>query len=129
MERSGRCLVYDFDGVLVDSNAVKRGAYFEVLAPVGAPPSLVERAVDDPRHGDRYDVIRAVIRSLPDGGPADVEHLVAECAERYNAICEDFTATCREMDGASALLERLSIRYPLYVNSATPEAPLRRVVE
>jgi phosphoglycolate phosphatase-like HAD superfamily hydrolase len=131
MGNSVKCLVFDFDGVLVDSNAVKRGAYFDALRPLGAPPALVERVLDDNRHGDRYDVIRAVIRSLPGGETArdEAERLVEECAERYNAICEGFTATCPEMEGASGTLVRLSARYALYVNSATPESPLRRVVE
>jgi len=127
---SVRCLVFDFDGVLVDSNAVKREAYFEALRPVGAPPSLVEKILSDNRHGDRYVVIREVIRKLPGGAVGEVaERRVEECADRYNAICEEFTATCREMAGASDTLRRLSARYALYVNSATPEGPLRRVVE
>jgi len=125
-----RCLVFDFDGVLVDSNAVKRGAYFEALGPVGAPAPLVEQVLDDHRLGDRYVVIREVLRRLPGGGVHGdaAERLVAECAERYNDICEGFTGTCREIEGASGALGRLSSRYALYVNSATPEAPLRRVV-
>ncbi len=131
MPSSVRCLVFDFDGVLVDSNAVKREAYFEALRPVGAPPSLVEKVVNDNRDGDRYVVIREVIRRLPGGGGAGevAERRVEECADRYNAICEEFTTTCREMEGASGMLARLSARYALYVNSATPEVPLRRVVE
>jgi len=128
---SVRCLVFDFDGVLVDSNAVKREAYFEALRPVGAPPLLVEKILSDNRHGDRYVVIREVIRKLPGAGAVGeaAERRVEECADRYNAICEEFTATCREMEGASDMLGRLSARYALYVNSATPEGPLRRVVE
>jgi len=125
-----RCLVFDFDGVLVDSNAVKRSAYFDALGPIGASARLVEQVLDDHRLGDRYVVIREVLRRSASGaahGDA-VERLVAECAGRYNDICERFTATCREIDGASGALERLSARYALYVNSATPEAPLRRVV-
>ncbi len=131
MPRSVRCLVFDFDGVLVDSNAVKREAYFEALRPVGAPPSLVEKILSDNRHGDRYVVIREVIRKLPGGGAVGeaAERRVEECADRYNAICEEFTTTCREIEGASDTLGRLCARYALYVNSATPEVPLRRVVE
>src|SRR2546428_13196342 len=97
---SVRCLVFDFDGVLVDSNAVKREAYFEALRPVGAPPSLVEKILSDNRHGDRYVVIREVIRKLPGGGAVGeaAERRVEGGADRYNALCGGFTPPGREIE-------------------------------
>ena len=124
-------LVLDFDGVLVDSNAIKRQAYFEIFAAVPGASSLVEGALRANPFGTRYDVIGTVLRlqaSGPSMAGAPPSAAVAHYAERYNEICEGQAAICREMPEATACLRRLAARYPLYVNSATPEDSLRRVV-
>ena len=123
-----RCLVLDFDGVLVDSNAVKHHAYFDVFAPVPGAAAIVAEVLRTHRFGNRYDVIGAVLRRLGEIRGTDEGAAVARYAERYNEICEEHAATCAEIDGASACLRRWADRTPLYVNSATPEAPLRRIV-
>jgi phosphoglycolate phosphatase-like HAD superfamily hydrolase len=126
------CVVFDFDGVLVDSNAMKRRAYFDIFAPLGPTASIVQGVLASTRDGDRYQVIGRILRELtttgllPDVG--EQERLLQDYAGRYNAICEDFAATCCEISGASTSLERLAGRYALYINSATPEEPLRRIV-
>jgi phosphoglycolate phosphatase-like HAD superfamily hydrolase len=125
-----RCVVFDFDGVLVDSNAAKRQAYSDIFSGFGpAGASAVETVLRADTEDDRFGVIRAILRALPDPPAGEtLERLVAEHAERYNLICEEHTATCQEVPGASAALDRLARSRSLYVISATPEEPLRRVV-
>lgn len=128
-----KCLVFDFDGVLVDSNAVKRSAYCDVFALLHVDRAVVEQVVERSRTGDRYQVIERILRHLMDRGlvpaTAPLVELVERCADQYNRICESFAATCREVPGASIVLPRLAREYALYVNSGTPEEPLRRVVQ
>lgn len=124
-------VVFDFDGVLVDSNAVKRDAYFEIFAHRGeAVRGVIERALVEEGDGDRFETIGVILRRL--GGEEAVlpvrEGAIARYAERYNDLCEEHAATCREVPGASGALDELSRVLPLYVNSATPEEPLRRIV-
>jgi phosphoglycolate phosphatase len=125
-----RCVVFDFDGVLVDSNAVKRQAYsaiFSGLGPAGA--AAVEAVLRADTEEDRFGLIRAILSALPDPPVGEaLDRLVAEHAERYNLICEEHTATCREVPGATTTLDILARNRPLYVISATPQDPLRRVV-
>jgi phosphoglycolate phosphatase-like HAD superfamily hydrolase len=125
-----RCVVFDFDGVLVDSNAAKRQAYTDIFSGFGPPgATAVEAVLRADTEDDRFGVIRAILSALPN--PPNREELdrrVAEHAERYNLICEEFTATCPEIPGATAALERLARSHSLYVISATPQEPLRRVV-
>jgi len=127
-----RVVVFDFDGVLVDSNAVKRDAYFSIFARFGDTAQLVAAGLEDQPDGNRYQVIDRVlcrVRSeglLPVERPPEgwVEHLAAA----YNAICEEHAATCLEVPGATECLTGLVGRSALFVNSATLQEPLRRVV-
>ena len=125
-----RCLALDFDGVLVDSNAAKRSAYFEVFASLGAPRHVIEEVLEKNRDGDRYVVIDRVLRRLLAEGSLGgrTDELIQPCTDHYNRICEEFAATCVEIYGASAALPGLAARYALFVNSATPEEPLRRII-
>jgi phosphoglycolate phosphatase-like HAD superfamily hydrolase len=128
------CIVFDFDGVLVDSNTVKREAYYEIFAEAGPQArGVVKQVLRSDGRSDRYGTIRGILDGLahlgisPGAGGSD--ETLAHYAERYNQICEEHAATCPEIPGASATLARLSGRYGLFVISATPEAPLRRIVE
>ena len=125
------CVVFDFDGVLVDSNAVKRRAYGDIFAAAPGSVPVVESVLESDREDDRFGVIRAILQGLsPEAGetPGQLDLLVARYAERYNAICEEHAATCAEVRGATSTLAQLAQRLPLYVISATPEEPLRRIV-
>lgn len=126
-----RCVVFDFDGVLVDSNAVKRQAYSDIFSDFGpAVASIVETVLQADTEDDRLGVIRAILSALPEPPPREkLNGLVLELAERYNLICEEHAATCPEVAGASAALNSLGRSHSLYVISATPEDLLRRIVE
>jgi len=124
-----RCVVFDFDGVLVDSNATKRRAYFAIFADLDPTGELVATALATHGDGDRFQIIGAISERLVATGRLPMEDAtVADFATAYNEICEEFAATCAEIGGASAALEVLAPRCALYINSATPEAPLRRIV-
>ena len=56
MRSERRCLSFDFDGVLVDSNAVKREAYFSIFAGVDGSRQAVEAACRALPAGDRFDM-------------------------------------------------------------------------
>jgi phosphoglycolate phosphatase-like HAD superfamily hydrolase len=127
-----RCLVFDFDGVLVDSNTVKRDAYFRVFAPLGNTREVVEECLTARPDANRYQVIGCILHRLEGdgllGSGSCTTELIVHYAEQYNDICEAYTVTCPEIPGVSECLPRLAQHYALYINSATPEEPLRRVV-
>jgi phosphoglycolate phosphatase len=126
-----RCVVFDFDGVLVDSNAVKRQAYSDIFSGWGqSGTAAVEAVLRADTEDDRFGVIRAIFLRLPNSpGGEELTRQVEEYAERYNAICEEHAAVCPEIAGASGVLDRLAPTHSLYVISATPQDPLRRIVE
>jgi phosphoglycolate phosphatase-like HAD superfamily hydrolase len=129
-----RCVAFDFDGTLVDSNAIKRRAFFDVVSAWDPEGALAARVLDEVR-GDRYDVTRELARRLVADGSLDDDAGpgVAGWAERfvadYRRRTEAGVSRCREMPGAAACLAWLAERgIPRYVNSATPEEPLRAIV-
>jgi phosphoglycolate phosphatase-like HAD superfamily hydrolase len=127
-----RSVVFDFDGVLVDSNAVKRNAYFQIFAGTGASDELIGQTLLSQGDGDRYQIIAAILAGMVAAGLLAAERAgtgaVSELAAAYNGICEEYAASCAAIGGAEEALRALDERYGLYVNSATPEEPLRRIV-
>jgi phosphoglycolate phosphatase-like HAD superfamily hydrolase len=126
------CVVFDFDGVLVDSNVVKRRAYRDIFAGTSGSEPIVEAVLQSNSQDDRFGVIRAILEGLSAEQrvtPARLDLLVTQYGDRYNVICEEHAATCVEIQGASSALARLAERHPLYIISATPEDPLRRIVK
>lgn len=119
-----RCVVFDFDGVLVNTNATKRQAYFDVLRAAGVPDQLIDQAIRD-RFDDGRTAVMAEAFRLAGLDAARTDAVV----QQYAAIWEEAAANGPEMPGASAVLGHLSGLVPLYVASATPEVALRRSIE
>jgi len=123
-----RCVVFDFDGTLVESNAIKRGAYFEILAETPGSAPAVEAVLRDNPGTDRYGVLARVHEALSARGAGplpSVEALVAA----YSRICEERVAACSPLPGALETLATLPETHALYLDSATPTDALERVVE
>jgi phosphoglycolate phosphatase-like HAD superfamily hydrolase len=129
-----RCVAFDFDGTLVDSNAIKRKTFFEVVAAHDPEGAVAAEVLDEIRPGDRYAVTREVARILRDRGAlpadADVAQWAQTWAEEYGRRCEAAVSRCPEIPGAGRALAWLEGRgIPRYINSATPEPSLRRTLE
>jgi phosphoglycolate phosphatase-like HAD superfamily hydrolase len=119
--------VFDLDGVLIDSNQLKRDAFFLVFAGSGVPMPLVEQVIAAEPEGDRYSIIGEILRRHRPGRPDTQD--AAPYVDRYTSLVDDKVAACPEKESATAVLAELSVIYPLYVNSATPEPSLRVIVE
>jgi len=126
-------LVFDFDGTLVDSNRVKRQAYFEIFQGLNQDATdVVQMVLSRNPTGNRYDTISRVVEHLTKIGClrrcTSVPEYVRQYAEDYNKICEEYASTCRTIGEADETLPQLAEHYPLHINSATPQAPLSRIV-
>lgn len=128
-----RCAVFDFDGTLVDSNAIKRRAFFEVLADLDPQGIRVEAVLNAHPGADRHALTREIARALetqgllPGGRPASA--WAREWAEAYTRLCEREISECAEIPGARAALDWLQARgVDLFLSSSTPTQPLRRLV-
>lgn len=118
-----RCVVFDFDGTLVESNHIKRQTFFELASEFEDGTRLMTDVMKQATGRERYWIFDRFAAAL--SGQADARVL----ANRYTRICQERIAIASEIAGAMASLERLrSEGKLLFVNSATPVEPLSKLV-
>lgn len=110
-----QCVVFDFDGTLVLSNAIKREAFFFIA-------TKFEQGVDrmtillDQDSGDRSSIIQRFAEET--GCVCQCDELVAE----YSKYVHNGILSCQDREGAIEILSQLRhSSIPAYVNSATPQ--------
>lgn len=123
-----QAVLFDFDGVIVESNAIKLNAFLDLYR--GHGPE-VDRAIADFYHRNgglpRIQMLHHFDQLLL-GRPRD-EARVEEMARRIGAMVEDAVTACDEIPGALAFIRRHTGRHPLFIASGTPETELQRIVE
>ncbi|MBI2053174.1 MAG: HAD family hydrolase, partial [Candidatus Sungbacteria bacterium] len=123
-----KVVVFDFDGVIVDSNRIKEDAFYRLFE--GHPHISRELVADVLMRnvGTRFDILRDIfVRS--GAQPDEITRLVDESAARFDAMVQERIATRGLAPGARETLEDLSKNICLYINSATPETALKATVE
>jgi phosphoglycolate phosphatase-like HAD superfamily hydrolase len=113
-----RAVVFDFDGTLVLSNAIKEDSFYAVAAVFPGGREYMQTILSA-TPGDRSAIWR---RFASDFG---IAQQAGELVDRYTAQCQTRITACPERTGASAMLQTLRARgLRLYVNSSTPTEPL-----
>lgn len=129
-----KCVVFDFDGTLVDSNDIKRDMFFEVARPWDASGEVVAEVFELWPTADRYEKTRRIAEALIERQllpkNSSVDTWGARMADDYTLYCEQAITNCAERPGASEALQALSeMGLLLFVNSGTPSKPLLRLLE
>jgi phosphoglycolate phosphatase-like HAD superfamily hydrolase len=123
-----RIVVFDFDGTLVDSNAVKRACMEKTVADI--PDGLATLAAAQSLGGDRYSLFAEVARRLDPSGPREaVAARGRKLAEIYSRCCARAIVAAAERRGARSALEALKQRgLRIWINSATPSRNLSELL-
>ena len=124
-------VVFDFDGTLVDSNQIKRDAYYAAFEAVPGARKCIAQALKTYPDKDRYFIIRTVVENLRRSGRitrSEGERMRARAVRRYSAYCRTKIRDARDFAGVAATLRALSRKYRLAINSATPQRHLRQLV-
>lgn len=129
-----KCVVFDFDGTLVDSNEIKREAFFEIARPWDPSDEVVHAVLEKWPAANRYLKAQKIAEGLSTRNLLPVDTSLQEWSSRlagdYTTQCENSISSCPEMPGATQALDELSARgLLLYVNSATPSEPLERLLK
>ena len=99
-----RCVDFDFDGTLVDSNAIKRDCFFETFTDLDPGGETVAHVLDVVQPGDHYDIVREIATRLHGRGAVRDGSDVEATAERLAAERQP------EPPGATGIACRLSRR-------------------
>jgi phosphoglycolate phosphatase-like HAD superfamily hydrolase len=121
-------LVFDCDGVILDSNALKNAAFATVSAPFGASCSAAFVAYHQ-RHGgisrnEKFAWLLDVLLVVP---AADRERLLEKLLRDYAAICARELLRCPLIPGVAALLAALPDRAAAHVVTGGAEDEVRAV--
>jgi beta-phosphoglucomutase-like phosphatase (HAD superfamily) len=122
-------LVFDCDGVILDSNRIKSEAFFDVTVPFGV--EYARRFVDyHRRHGgvtrnEKFAYFLDEIVGVPvEGREATLDGLLSA----YGEICSASLLSCPLIPGLEGFLERIPARVTAYVVTGGAEAEVRRVL-
>lgn len=118
-----KVIVFDFDGVLVDSEDLKRQALKENFIEFGEEFAQSMFDYQAETGGNRYDVADyAAFKLSKDKDWAD------EYADKYSETVREKIVKMPCMITCESMLLKLVKRYPLYVSSATPEDELKKIL-
>lgn len=126
MSRAPRAIVFDFDGVIVESVEIKTEAFRELFAEHGA---LLDEFIAYHLANEglsRYRKFEYFYAELL-GEPLREEES-EELSRRFSEICVERIKACPLVAGALEFLERHHAAIPLFVASGTPEGELRDIV-
>ena len=118
------CVVFDFDGTLVDTNTVKREAFFTIAAGTEGGLAAMQRLHGRVK-GGRLDLWRAWAREvgLPESSSTDL-------SRQYTELVDPLVANAAEMQDASTLLGALrEANKTVFLSSATPRDNLLPIIE
>ena len=122
-----RALIFDFDGVILDSNALKTDAFRDIF---GRYPKHAD-AMMAYHHAhvsqSRYEKFTHLVEHRL--GRRGDRRLVNQLADQFADLLRDRMDRCPLVPGARQLLDDVSTRVPLFLASVTPEAELLRLLD
>jgi len=122
-------VIFDFDGVLVDSVEVKTDAFAELYEPYGI--DIVDKVINHHRtHGgvSRFDKFKHYHESFL--GVSLTEDDLANLSDCFTSIVMDKVIVAPEIDGAYEFLRRCNdANLTCAVNSATPDSEIKKIVK
>ena len=126
--RSCRALIFDFDGVIVESEHIKSRAFAVLYGEYGDAAAAAAVAHHEANGGiSRRKKIRYLHKTLL--GIELAEETLETLCRRFSMLVEDEVVGCGWVPGAREVLAEQFGRRPLFVVSGTPQDELARIVE
>lgn len=119
-------IIFDCDGVLIDSNQLKTDAFRQILSTY--PPTVVDDFISYHQHHggiSRYVKLRTFLEKFAD--EAYAEKQLTELLNNFGKACVALYETADLTPGAIAVLENLKTNTDLYVASGSDQSELRQV--
>lgn len=128
--QSLKVLIFDFDGVIIESNEIKHQAFNDIFSELD---EKVKKTAFDYHFQhpaiDRYRKFAHVTENILNLPRADAEEKQKLWAEKFSALTEKALRECETVRGAEEFLQRAKEKWPLYLASATPTNILLPLLE
>jgi len=121
-----KCVVFDFDGVILESLNVKTRAFRDLFREYPEHQEAIVRLHLDNGGMPRFDKFRIIYRDFLRKPLSEAE--CRELGRRFSELVFDAVIECPFVPGAQEFLEYLHGRVDLYVASGTPHAELCEIV-
>lgn len=123
-----KAIVFDFDGVILESASIKTEAFAEVVSGYPKPQAEAFVAYHREHMGiSRHVKFRYFIEEILK--QPYTEEAQQRLADRFTEIVFTRVMECPFVPGAKEFLERNYRKYDLYVASGTPEEELEKIVK
>lgn len=121
-------MAFDFDGTLVDSNDIKRQAFFDIAGRLDGGVAVISEVLDEVP-GDRFRIFARFVDVWRERHPRRPGADAAALSEAYTRRCEEEIAAAGEFPGVALILRALADRgIATAVVSATPTDALEAVI-
>lgn len=121
-------IIFDFDGVILDSAQIKIDAYVTIYADED-PAKVRELVRHAHRHGGTTRRVKFAQYERELFGRAGDTESVERLSARYSELVFDAVMQCPFIEGAHSLLSTAARRIEMHVVSGTPEDELCKIVE
>lgn len=124
-----QAIIFDFDGVIVESEEIKTQAFSELYRPYGE--DITEKVVQfHTQNGglSRYYKFRYFQQHFL-AKPPLTESEEKELDKRFSELVVDAIIAAQTVPGSLELIRQQAGRIPLFIASGTPEAELKVIIE
>lgn len=123
-----QAIIFDFDGVILDSLPIKSDAFAEIYHPFG--DEIAQKALAyHYEHGgvSRYEKFKYLHRTYLNQDLSETE--IEALAQQYSALVKEKVIQCPMISGVDSFLESYYQEIDFFVSSGTPQAELREVAK
>lgn len=122
-----KTVIFDFDGVIVESNQIKESAFVEIFKDHPAEHEAMQKFRRENPVKDRYAIFEFTAKEVFKS--QEPKELQDKWAKAYQTLTRNGISDCSFVSGALELLNEFNKKIPLYVSSLTPEPELKWLVE
>lgn len=123
-----KVIVFDFDGVLVDSNPLKNKAWFKIFENNPRVQKNIVTDVLSKNKGTRFDILRNIFEQAG-FSKEEIQKNIDAGALQFDTLVQEWITERGLIPGVADTLADFSKRFHIYINSGTPNAALNTSIE
>lgn len=126
-----KVFVFDFDGTLVQSNEIKRNAFYDSSVDFLQHKDAVDEVLAAIPERSRFEIIERIYDLIATRtGSARSQAAIDAAVNSYSTLVREGVSSCPELPGATEVLKELKKHgRTIFVSSNTPVGPLAELLQ